>query len=106
MRIGRRCFGGLVVRFFIPEHELVEPVGGGCVHARDDVLVGVGGERVRVVAEPFLDDLDVDAALAETGSVAWVWRRSCMGRIRGRPLAITSSRSVVDTWSGCHGSPS
>ena len=54
----------------LPEHEWVEPVGGGCIHAGDDVLVGAGGEGVGVVPEPFLDDLDVDAAVAERGSRA------------------------------------
>ena len=43
----------------VTEHEAVES-GRGCgVHAGHDVLVGVGGERVGVVAETFLDDLGV-----------------------------------------------
>jgi len=47
--------------FTTAEHEVVESGGGGLVHAGDDVLVGVGGEGVGVVAETFLHDLDVDA---------------------------------------------
>ncbi len=52
----------------VAEDERIEPVGGGLVHAGDDVLVGVGGEGKGVVAEPFLDDLDVDAAFTETAA--------------------------------------
>jgi hypothetical protein len=69
----------------VAEHESVETRGRGWVHVRHDVLVGVGGERVRVVAETLLDDLGV-LAVGEKGGVRV--RRSCRGRIRGRPLSL------------------
>jgi hypothetical protein len=62
------------------------------------VLVGIGREGVGVVAETFLDDLEVLAS-DETGSssVACVCRRSCKGRIRGRPLASINFRTAEVT---------